>query len=130
MLLTQNSAEVYHHIIHTKPAHANKMRLYIYYMLENREKQPLQKTLLCLLFCAQLELPHAGLCEVGNRQQDPHIGPPHSQGCSLPQQKLLLRCTEVPGLSVSLCTEGNKTQQDFSEHYKFLVEVDPTRPWR
>lgn len=38
------------------------------------------------------------------------------------------RCTEVSGLSIYLCTEENKAQEDFSEHYKFLVEMDPTRP--
>jgi len=34
----------------------------------------------------------------------------------------------IPGLGVSLCMEANETQKDFSEHYKFLVGMDPTSP--
>lgn len=54
-------------------------------------------------------------------QQNPQVGPPHRQWYSLLQQYVLLSCIVIPGLGVGMCTEGNKTQKDFAERYKFLA---------
>lgn len=97
-------------------------------MLENRKKTILTKdpvTFFCALsFVLSLSCLMLVSVRLGTDSKIPTLG--HH---TLAQQKLLLKCAEVPGLSVYLCTEGNKTQEDFSEHYKFLVEMDAYQAW-
>lgn len=125
MLHTQNSAEVWHYIIHTKQDE-------ILHLLYTRKQEKTVLTKDPVTFSRALSFVLSLSCHmlvsVRLGTDKSHTGPPHSQGYSLPQLKLLLKRTEVPELSVYLCTEGNKTQEDFSEHYKFPVEVDPTSP--
>lgn len=116
-------------ILHTQtlyscalPRYANMMRIFISYMLENRKDPSLYKrpeTFSYAPLCAcKLELPPLWGAD---SQQNPRVGPPHSQWHSLLQQHVLLSCIVIPGLGVGMCTEGNKTQKNFSEGYKFLA---------